>query len=100
MISSYPDFCKRSNEDLALKDLATGQNYSWFGNGVYWYVNAKIAFDKGEEENGLLYLQYAETTLSTQYNPLRQKILTEIKARGGNLLELKPNITFEVPPIP
>lgn len=91
---------EKGNEDLALQDLATGQNYSWFGNGVYWYVNAKMAFDKGDDENGLLYLQYSESTLGTQYNPLRQKILTELKAREGIPLELKPNITFEVPPIP
>jgi hypothetical protein len=59
-----------------------------------------MAFDKGDDENGLLYLQYGESTLGTQYNPLRQKILTELKAREGIPRELEPNITFEVPPIP
>lgn len=87
-------------EEYAQQELDRGQKYSWFGNGVYWYVNAKMAFDKGDDENGLLYLQYAESTLDVQYNPLRQKILAEIKNRGGTPLALQPQIPYNAPPIP
>jgi tetratricopeptide (TPR) repeat protein len=86
--------------EYAQQDLDMGQKYSWFGNGVYWYVNAKMAFDKGDEENGVLYLQYAESTLDVQYNPLRQKILAELIKRGGSPLALSPQIPYNAPPMP
>src|SRR6266498_2092244 len=64
-------YYERGEKELALQDLTTGDNYSWFSNGVYWYVKAKLAFDEGDHENGMLYLQYAESTLDVQYTPFR-----------------------------
>lgn len=86
--------------ELALQDLATGDNYTWYGNGVYWYVKAKLAFDENDTQNGLLYLQYAESTLDVQYTVLRQKILKELKARGGNPLIAAPQVPLTTTPIP
>src|SRR6185503_18675394 len=77
-------YYEQGEKELALQDLATGDNYTWYGNGVYWYVKAKMAFDEGDDQNGMLYLQYAESTLDVQYTPLRQVILKELTARGGN----------------
>ena len=74
-------YYEQGEKELALQDLTTGDNYTWYGNGVYWYVKAKFAFDEGDEQNGKLYLQYAESTLDVQYTPLRQKIMSELKAR-------------------
>lgn len=93
-------YYETNRKELALQDLATGDNYTWYGNGVYWYVKAKIAFDNGDDQNGMLYLQYAESTLDVQYTPLRQQILKELERRGGSPLTLLPRIPLETTPIP
>ncbi len=93
-------FYEIGEKELALQDLATGDNYSWYGNGVYWYVKAKMAFDDGDVQNGILYLQYAESTLDVQYTPLRQKTLRDLNERGGYPLIIAPQIPLETTPIP
>jgi tetratricopeptide (TPR) repeat protein len=93
-------YYEQGEKELALQDLATGDNYTWYGNGVYWYVKAKMAFDDGDDQNGMLYLQYAESTLDVQYTPLRQKILKELTARGGNPLIISPQVPLATTPIP
>ena len=93
-------YYEQGEKELALQDLQTGDNYSWYSNGVYWYTKAKIAFDDGDEQNGMLYLQYAESTLNIQYMPLRQKILKELAARGGSPLTISPQIPLATTPIP
>jgi tetratricopeptide (TPR) repeat protein len=93
-------YYERGEKDLALQDLATGDNYTWYGNGVYWYVKAKMAFDDGDDQSGMLYLQYAESTLDVQYTPLQQKILKELTAKGGSPLIMTPQIPLATTPIP
>lgn len=93
-------YYEQGKKDLALQDLATGDNYTWYGNGVYWYVKAKLAFDDGDNKNGILYLQYAESTLDVQYTPLRQKILSELQSRGSSPITMTPQVPLEITPIP
>lgn len=93
-------YYEQGKKELALQDLTTGDNYTWYGNGVYWYVKSKLAFDDGDNKNGILYLQYAESTLDVQYTPLRQQVLNELKARGGNALVMTPQIPLEATPSP
>jgi tetratricopeptide (TPR) repeat protein len=93
-------YYEQGNKELALRDLETGDNYSWYSNGVYWYVKAKMAFDNGDDQNGMLYLQYAESTLDVSYTPLRQKILKELTERGGKPLTPSPQIPLATTPIP
>jgi tetratricopeptide (TPR) repeat protein len=83
--------------DLAWQDLELGDAYSWYGNGVYWYVKAKFAFDAGDTENGIIYLQNAEQTLDVTYMPLRQEIIKELKTYGEKPIGLDPNLPFTVP---
>ncbi len=93
-------YYEQGEKDLAIQDLTTGDNYSWYSNGVYWYVKAQIAFEEGDEQNGMLYLQYAESTLDIEYTPFRQKVLKELKARGGSPLTISPQIPLATTPIP
>ncbi len=90
----------QGKKELALQDLKTGDNYTWYGNGVYWYVKAKIAFDDGDNKNGILYLQYAESTLDIPYTPLRQKILKELELRGASPMIMSPQVPLETTPVP
>lgn len=90
----------QGKKDLARQDLATGDNYTWYGNGVYWYMKAKLAFDDGDNKNGVLYLQYAESTLDVPYTPLRQKILSELQLRGSSPIIMTPQVPLEITPIP
>ena len=93
-------YYEMGKHELAQQDLATGDNYTWYGNGVYWYVKAKMAFDDNDIQNGLLYLQYAESTLDIQYTPLRQQILKELESRGAAALMITPQIPLATTPIP
>jgi tetratricopeptide (TPR) repeat protein len=91
---------ENGEKDLALQDLATGDSYTWEGNGVFWYVKAQMALEEGDVENGVSYLQKAESTLDVQYTPLRQNILKELESYGAQPLTLAPSIPFQVTPIP
>ncbi|MCP4142689.1 MAG: hypothetical protein GY755_20810 [Chloroflexi bacterium] len=85
----------QSNEgrqDEALKDITLGEPYTWVRNGVYWYVKAKIAQDEGDDENHILYLQYAESTLDIRYTPLRKQIQKELATLGIEPLVIEPAI--------
>ncbi|MBI3169338.1 MAG: hypothetical protein HYZ22_12715 [Chloroflexi bacterium] len=86
--------------ELALQDLETGDAYSWYGNGVYWYVNAQMAFAEGDTETGINYLHQAEQTLDVGYAPLRQQIIKELASYGKKPIELEPNLPFEFPLLP
>jgi hypothetical protein len=63
-------------------------------------VKAQIAFEEGDVENGVSYLQKAESTLDVQYTPLRQKILKELESYGAQPLTLSPSLPIQVTPIP
>jgi tetratricopeptide (TPR) repeat protein len=91
---------EQGQTDLALQDLEIGDAYSWYGTGVYWYVRAKLSFDDGNIEDGIAYLHLAEQTLDIGYNPLRQKIIQELKSYGEKPIELSPNLPFTLGPIP
>jgi tetratricopeptide (TPR) repeat protein len=93
-------FYEKGEKGLAFQDLTTGENYYWYENGVYWYVKARLALDEGDIENGISYLQTAESTLDVQYTPLRQKILKELESYGVEPLTLSPSIPMQVTPIP
>jgi tetratricopeptide (TPR) repeat protein len=93
-------YYEKGEKDLALQDLETGDSYTWEGNGVFWYVKAQIAFEEGDVENGVSYLQKAESTLDVQYTPLRQKILKELERYGAQPLTLSPSLPIQVTPIP
>ncbi|MFZ5909282.1 MAG: tetratricopeptide repeat protein [Chloroflexota bacterium] len=93
-------FYEKGQKELALQDLAMGEAYTWTGNGVYWYVKSKMAFDEGDKENGLLYLQYAESTLDVQYSALRKQIQDELKDLGAKPLNLSPNLPPGITLIP
>jgi tetratricopeptide (TPR) repeat protein len=87
-------------KELALQDLELGEIYSWFENGVYWYVKAKLAIDAGDKENGIIYLQNAEQTLDVTYMPLRQQIIKELKSYGEKPIVLTPDLPFTPAPVP
>ena len=65
---------------------------------LHWYVKAKLAFDAGEKEDGITYLQNAEQTLDVTCTPLRQKIIRELKTYGAAPIQLEPRLPFT--PIP
>ena len=67
---------------------------------MFWYVKSKIAFDDGDDENGIMYLQKAESTLAVQYMPLRKNILQELKMHGIQPLTVSPTLLFDATPIP
>ncbi len=93
-------YYEQGKKDLAAQDLATGDNYTWYGDGIYWYVKAKLAFDDGDKKNGLLYLQYAEMTLDVPLMPLRQEIARELKSLGTKPLSPTPQVPLATTPIP
>lgn len=93
-------FYEQGHKDLVQQDLDLGDGYTWYGNGVYWYVLAKMAFEEGDEKTGIEYLQQAESTLDIQYNPLRQKILQKLEEYGVGPLNASANPPFDIPPIP
>jgi tetratricopeptide (TPR) repeat protein len=93
-------YYEQGHKELASQDLEVGDAYSWYGNGVYWYVKAKLAFDAGDTENGIAYLQRAEQTLDVGLTPLRKQIIKELKAHGEEPIELAPNLPFTLPPNP
>lgn len=87
-------YYKQGERELTLQDLELGDAYSWYGNGVYWYVKAKLAMDAGDKENGIIYLQNAEQTLDVTYMPLRQEIIKELKTYGEEPIVLNPSLPF------
>jgi tetratricopeptide (TPR) repeat protein len=91
-------YYEQGETELALQDLELGDAYSWYGNGVYWYVKSKLAMDAGDKENGIAYLQNAEQTLDVTYMPLRQRIIEELKTYGQEPIVLEPNLPFT--PVP
>jgi len=91
---------EQGQRELALQDLETGDNYTWYSNGVYWYVKAKMAFEAGDTAKGISDLQRAESTLNIQYNPLRTRILKELESYGVQPLGVAPSIPLAVTPIP
>jgi tetratricopeptide (TPR) repeat protein len=93
-------YYEQGQKELALQDLELGDAYSWYGNGVYWYVKAKLAMDAGDKENGIIYLQNAEQTLDVTYMPLRQQIIKELKTHGEEPIVLNPNLPFTPVSVP
>lgn len=90
----------QGERDLAMQDIETGKRYSWSMYGPGWYVSARLAFDDRDDNTGMLYLQNAESTLDPTFELLRQKVLAEIEERGGEPLELSPQIPPGVNPTP
>ena len=92
-------YYEQGQKDLALQDIETGDMYTWYNVGVYWYVQAKMAFDADDMENYILYLKNTERTLEIGYTPLRQQILEELRSRGEKPDEPTINLPFTVVPI-
>jgi tetratricopeptide (TPR) repeat protein len=93
-------YYEQGETELAMQDLELGDAYSWFGNGVYWYVKAKLAMDAGDKESGIIFFQNAEQTLDVTYMPLRQQIIKELKSYGEKPIVLTPDLPFTPVPAP
>jgi len=91
-------YYEQGETELALHDLELGDAYSWYGNGVYWYVQAKFAMDAGDKANAIIDLQNAEQTLDVTYMPLRQQIIKELKTYGEEPIVSNPNLPFALVP--
>ena len=91
---------ENGEKDLASQDLEFGTTNIWYENGVYWYVKAKLAMDKGDMKNGILYLQNAEQTLDVTYTPFRQRVIRELKSYGAEPIVREPNLPFDPLPSP
>lgn len=88
------------NKEQAEEDLYIGAGNTWFHAGLYSYVLGKLALEDGRTEEGMYLLQNAEATLEVLYNPLREKILKELKTLGIPPLEITPSVFVDVTSIP
>ena len=77
--------------DAAEQDLMTGENYTWDRTGLYGYVMAKLAFNEGDEETAIQWLQYTEASLTSDMYPLRERIIRELNELGAEPLEVTPS---------
>ncbi len=93
-------YYEQGEPELASQDLEVGDTYTWYGNGVYWYVKAKFALDAGDKETGIAYLQNAEQTLDVINMPLRKQVIEELKSYGAEPIMQTANLPFVIPPSP
>ncbi len=89
-------YYEKGQDELALQDMALGEQYTWFGDGVYWRTRSQMAFDEDDDKNGVLYLQYAESTSDIQYTTFRKEIQEELESLGSTPLNLEPTIPANI----
>ena len=86
---------EKGQRDEAYNSLAMGGGQSWSHGGLYNYVQGRMGLQLIGTENhrkAVEALQYAEASLSTTYNILRQRIQREL--RDLNVPVLEPTLTI------
>lgn len=71
----------------AEEDLLIGSGMTWGVSGVYFYVMGRLAAESGSVEDALGMLKFAEATLSPIFDPLIDRMQTEIRQLEANMAE-------------
>jgi tetratricopeptide (TPR) repeat protein len=70
--------------ELALEDIALGDEESWIENQLRAYVLGRIALDAGNEEEGLAYLEASQKTINPADYPKVLEDIDEIFTEYGH----------------
>jgi len=86
--------------EKAEQDLIMGAGNTWSRVGLFSYVQAKMALEDGNVEEGVAMLQQAEATLDYLLAPLQKRIQAELQQLGAQPLEIRPSVMLDATPIP
>jgi len=85
-------YADAGNLDAAKQELRNGEGSTWQRNGYYFYAQARIALLEENYFDAIQWLQYAEASLPTSSETLRQRIVTELAELNAEPLEIDPDI--------
>jgi tetratricopeptide (TPR) repeat protein len=90
----------RGEKDLARADNITGYGYTWYHGGLFAYMAGLILIDEGEQEAGLEFLKYAESSAREFEGPwLKKRIRASLASLNIPQQNPTPAATFVVTPI-
>jgi tetratricopeptide (TPR) repeat protein len=89
----------RGKFDEALDDVKMAEGNSW-SNGMFKsYIEGLIAARNGETEMAIKNLQYAEATLSSDWNFAIIRSREELKKLGADTLKITPSVNYSATPM-
>jgi tetratricopeptide (TPR) repeat protein len=90
----------RGNPEQAAQDLETGARYTWSRSGLYAYVSALLALERGDTQAGVEALRLAEASLVRENGPILDRARGDLQELGVEPLVLTPSVPIRSTPIP